>query len=82
MGACKQIKRKKDEKGREMVFPRIGAFFPVSKTIDEKILVGPVDEDTVHKPEKMAYIGVLCILGIVLDGLTFLILCTGTPCAF
>ena len=46
-------------------------FLPSIQDIDEKILVGPVDEDTVHKPEKMAYIGVLCILDIVLDGLTF-----------
>jgi hypothetical protein len=48
-----------------------GAFFPVFQDIDQKILVGGVDGDTVHKPKEMVDFGILWILDVVYSGLTF-----------
>jgi hypothetical protein len=47
------------------------AFFPVFQDIDQKILIGGVEGDTVHKPKEMVDSGIFWILDIVFSGLTF-----------
>jgi hypothetical protein len=47
------------------------ALFPVFQNIDQEVLVGRVDGDTVRRPKEMADLGIFWILHIVFDGLAF-----------
>ena len=53
------------------VLRALWALFPVFQNIDQEVLVGRVDGDTVRKPKEMADLGIFWILHIVFDGLAF-----------